>query len=262
MNIGENIKKTRDLKGLSQIELSEIADIPRISLGRYERNERDINTETLNKLTKALKVNTSILLEWTDNIVTGLDLTDFLKNLYPIDLYDYKYDNVINILKNSFEDDSSSVAGLYMGIHSDKKACCRIGKLLGLTDEQIQIMILSISIDDFIVIASSNINSNELIEEIIRANIVEPQPIDDLIDYGLSYENKEIINNYAINRSDKIYTTFERDSTRKRIFDELESVSNFKKLIKIDGLDDLPQKAIDEINDHIEFIKHKYSKKE
>lgn len=56
MNIGENIKKYRKEKGLTQSQLSKLSDIPVITLGRYERGERNPSIDILQKISEALKV--------------------------------------------------------------------------------------------------------------------------------------------------------------------------------------------------------------
>ena len=61
MNIGENIKKYRKEKKLTQAQLSELCGVPVISLGRYERGERNPNIETLTKIATVLQVPIDIL---------------------------------------------------------------------------------------------------------------------------------------------------------------------------------------------------------
>jgi transcriptional regulator with XRE-family HTH domain len=56
MNIGENIKKAREYKKISQDKLAKLSNIPRTSLGRYERCERTPNVDILNKIANALGV--------------------------------------------------------------------------------------------------------------------------------------------------------------------------------------------------------------
>lgn len=55
--IGEAIKLARKKNKLSQKELSELCDIPVISIGRYERGERTPSINTLCDISKALGIN-------------------------------------------------------------------------------------------------------------------------------------------------------------------------------------------------------------
>ena len=54
--IGEAFKLARKKNKLSQKELSELCDIPVISIGRYERGERTPNFNTLIDISKALGI--------------------------------------------------------------------------------------------------------------------------------------------------------------------------------------------------------------
>ena len=55
--IGEAIKLARKKNKLSQKELSELCDIPVISIGRYERGERTPSINTLCDISEALGIN-------------------------------------------------------------------------------------------------------------------------------------------------------------------------------------------------------------
>lgn len=61
--IGEAIKLARKKNKLSQKELSELCDIPVISIGRYERGERTPSINTLCDISKALGINPMDLME-------------------------------------------------------------------------------------------------------------------------------------------------------------------------------------------------------
>ena len=62
MNVGENIKKYRKNKGLTQKELGELIGVKAITIRKYESNEREPNIETLNKIATALRVTINDLL--------------------------------------------------------------------------------------------------------------------------------------------------------------------------------------------------------
>lgn len=56
MNIGESIKNCRNLRKLTQKQLSELTNIPVISIGRYERGENSPDFSTLLTIAQALNI--------------------------------------------------------------------------------------------------------------------------------------------------------------------------------------------------------------
>lgn len=62
VQIGKNVKKIREKKGLTQEKLAFEANLNRAYIGYIERGERNPSTDTLAKLAKALKVSLKDLL--------------------------------------------------------------------------------------------------------------------------------------------------------------------------------------------------------
>jgi transcriptional regulator with XRE-family HTH domain len=60
--VGFNIRKIREEKGLSQEKLAALADLHRAYIGQIERGEKNIGIKNLEKIAKALKVNIKDLL--------------------------------------------------------------------------------------------------------------------------------------------------------------------------------------------------------
>jgi transcriptional regulator with XRE-family HTH domain len=56
MKIGENLRKLRERKLMTQAELGDAADVSRDQVSRIERNEVDPRFSTIRKLAKALGV--------------------------------------------------------------------------------------------------------------------------------------------------------------------------------------------------------------
>ncbi len=54
MGLGNKLKEYRKLKGYSQEKLAELAAISKMSIRRYETNERQPSLETLNKIAMVL----------------------------------------------------------------------------------------------------------------------------------------------------------------------------------------------------------------
>ena len=56
MDVGKNIELYRKDKGLTQQQLSELSGIPAISIGRYERGERNPDIKTIEKIANTLDI--------------------------------------------------------------------------------------------------------------------------------------------------------------------------------------------------------------
>lgn len=63
MNIGENLKRIRKAKGLTQDKLSELTNISITSIQRYESGKRQPTVESVNKIAAALEVSVFELLD-------------------------------------------------------------------------------------------------------------------------------------------------------------------------------------------------------
>ena len=55
--VGLNIRKIREDKGLSQEKLAALADLHRTYIGQVERGEKNLGLRNLEKIAKALHVN-------------------------------------------------------------------------------------------------------------------------------------------------------------------------------------------------------------
>lgn len=93
MKIGQNIKKYRKKKGLTQKELALNSGITRESIGNYERGDRIPPSDILNKIAVALGVPVSKLLEDdtfnltdsdTEKVDSCIDLIMAMPELKPL----------------------------------------------------------------------------------------------------------------------------------------------------------------------------------
>jgi len=66
MEIGERIRKLRKESGLTQSELAEKAGISTMSLRRYERNERQLTVQIVERIANALSTTPAYLMGWDD----------------------------------------------------------------------------------------------------------------------------------------------------------------------------------------------------
>jgi len=60
--VGLNIRRIREKRGLSQEKLAALADLHRVYIGQVERGEKNIGLKNLEKIAKALGVNVKDLL--------------------------------------------------------------------------------------------------------------------------------------------------------------------------------------------------------
>jgi transcriptional regulator with XRE-family HTH domain len=61
-DVGFNIRRMREEKGLSQEKLAALADLHRAYIGQIERGEKNIGLKNLEKIAKALRVHIKELL--------------------------------------------------------------------------------------------------------------------------------------------------------------------------------------------------------
>ncbi len=61
--VGLNIRKIREDKGLSQEKLAALADLHRTYIGQIERGEKNIGLKNLEKIAKALDVDIRVLVD-------------------------------------------------------------------------------------------------------------------------------------------------------------------------------------------------------
>lgn len=66
MELGNRLKRLREEKGISQIELGKAINISNVMLSRYEKNKRLPDYETLNKLADFYRVTIDYLLGRTN----------------------------------------------------------------------------------------------------------------------------------------------------------------------------------------------------
>ncbi len=61
--VGLNIRRIREKRGLSQEKLAALADIHRVYVGQVERGEKNIGVVNLEKIAKALDVDIRVLVD-------------------------------------------------------------------------------------------------------------------------------------------------------------------------------------------------------
>lgn len=61
--VGLNIRRIREKRGLSQEKLAALADVHRVYMGQIERGEKNIGLQNLEKIAKALEIPTRFLVD-------------------------------------------------------------------------------------------------------------------------------------------------------------------------------------------------------
>ncbi|TDM17575.1 helix-turn-helix domain-containing protein [Macrococcoides caseolyticum] len=104
MNIGENIKRIRKSKGLTQYELANLIGISRSYLGDIENNRKNLSTKTLEELAKKLEIPLNKLLNINDEDLSineiGMKLYHHYKKKVSKDSLEYK---ALTYYENSFK---------------------------------------------------------------------------------------------------------------------------------------------------------------
>ncbi|WP_282804672.1 helix-turn-helix domain-containing protein [Clostridium tetani] len=97
MKVGENIKKYRKKKGLTQKELAKKINLSEISIRRYEKNINTPTIEVLNKIAEALEVPVSALIDepfsqaLLNKIIKNITSNDPIKEISDLTNIDISY---------------------------------------------------------------------------------------------------------------------------------------------------------------------------
>ena len=197
MNIGNNIKKIREFKGISQKKLSELSNIPNISLGRYERNERNPNIEIINKISDALNIDSDLLINGLNiEIYTRYDVFELFKKLYT----DISLNDFLELDAND-----NRYKFLIEGYCLEADLYYKVANKLKLSDQQLYAWAMHDCISKLINYRKISVGSVEFTKKdmkiILNSDLLKPQPTEELISEGLSGENKDIINKYLNEKS-------------------------------------------------------------
>lgn len=98
MTLGNNLKKAREKKGLTQDELGKLINVSDATINRYENEKRRPDPETLKQLAVHLEVSTDVLLGKEMPLLNALKsfgdktIADWFKSL-PSDIQDFLKSN-------------------------------------------------------------------------------------------------------------------------------------------------------------------------
>lgn len=106
MVLGENIKKIREEKGMTQKELADKCNIIYQTIGKYERNLLKPKLETLNKIANALEVPIFTLLDDEEAMIVGKtimnDLNEKTNNIISEHDLSYFFNSISNVKNVEF----------------------------------------------------------------------------------------------------------------------------------------------------------------
>lgn len=100
IQVGNQIRKYRLKKGLSQKEMAKLADIPYSTYSNYENNNREPNSEQLRKIADALGVSIFDIMNFNSTIDLAYEILDNSKTLDHIDLAE----KIGNIAKQKYQE--------------------------------------------------------------------------------------------------------------------------------------------------------------
>jgi len=113
MNVGEKIKKLRELKNYTQQHMAAELDLSLSGYGKIERNETDISVSKLEKIAKILETDISSILSFDEKHVfniseskqTNVSMRDqYINQLDLIDRIIAQYREEIQFLKDIIKD--------------------------------------------------------------------------------------------------------------------------------------------------------------
>ena len=108
MNVGEKIKKLRELKNYTQQHMAEKLDLSLSGYGKIERNDTDISVSKLEKIAEVLGVELSTILNFdekfifyvADNKQANVSLKDqYIKQMELFDKMSQQYKDEIQYLR-------------------------------------------------------------------------------------------------------------------------------------------------------------------
>ena len=104
MSFGERMKQIRQIKGMTQNQLAEKANISRVAIGNYERGDRQPNISITQKIADALGVPVADLAGWSVFDEQNPHLADEVKLLElakKIDANTFKLNELFSQLNDS-----------------------------------------------------------------------------------------------------------------------------------------------------------------
>lgn len=104
MSFGERMKQIRQIKGMTQNQLAEKANISRVAIGNYERGDRQPNISITQKIADALGVPVADLAGWSVFDEQNPHLADEVKLLElakKIDANTFKMNELFSQLNDS-----------------------------------------------------------------------------------------------------------------------------------------------------------------
>jgi transcriptional regulator with XRE-family HTH domain len=93
MNLGDYIKEKRKQKGLTQLQLSEMLDIDDTTLSRIEKSKRKIQSNQINKISKALNIDEQ---EFNEHYIADKIVSEYGDNLKTLQTIKKAVDIIIN----------------------------------------------------------------------------------------------------------------------------------------------------------------------
>jgi transcriptional regulator with XRE-family HTH domain len=104
MDFASRLKQLRIDKGFSKLELSEIAQVHHVQIGRYENKGAMPSTDVLTKLANALNVSAEYLLNGTNDDFANKTLTDkeLLNRFKSIEAFSEEKKYIVKELLDAF----------------------------------------------------------------------------------------------------------------------------------------------------------------
>lgn len=245
MNICENIKIIRKLKGITQQELSKIINKSTITIKKYESGDILPPIDILEEISTKLNVDLDVLIHGKDILKNNYSAINFLERILGKDIFSIatKLDDIFGFTLDFNNKLSPSFHKFFIeDSKNDKIYYLKVAELLDLNKQQLYNWVfLDKSIDCTYKNAFNEIelrtqesadfwmlNLNFILIE--NYNDFKIQNLDDLIINGLSCENKKVLNSHL--------SKFYDDIKRKQHFDASKIEITEKEIVPSDNSND------------------------
>ena len=239
--IGNNIKKIRKSKNMSQKDFANLLKIPVSTLANYENNHREPNIETLNKIAEVLGVTINEL-AGPKKTILRLAIDGLFELGYTIEKISDETKIPINEINNILNKKSSTIENYI-----------KLFRYLGYENKDIfDIIIADSAIDSIYNNDGTDVNKNLLKSMLLGEDV----SLDEMLPH-IAEEDKNFINEIlclnALNRIDQLHNKNNSSSVN-----EISQIDNKNNSLSINELNEEGQKKLIEYSNDLTKIYFKF----
>lgn len=192
MNIGENIKRYRKLKKMSQQTLSDLSGVPRVSISRYENGDRTPTIDIVSKIADSLGVNINTLVGNKPTFIQAILKNEFIDKGISLDRISKESNVPLQELQSMYDNTNNYTMGSYFTLL----------RHYGLSDEDI---VKGMTIDAKTNSIYNNTGNDPILNKMKKIFLREPLSTDEILAGVEDLDDDEFVS-YLFNLGD-IYTS-------------------------------------------------------